>query len=94
MDESEIYNILLRVAGNKCIVPEDVRKVFSILVSSTLRHRDWLKKDLDIILTVEDVCVTLNWLLESMHSKRLPKTNNAIRMDLFKIWFDELKPYL
>ncbi len=94
MDESEIYNILMRVAGSECLVPEDVRKVFSILVSSTLRHRDCLKKDLDIILTVEDVRVTLNWLLESMHFKRLPKTNNAIRMDLFKIWFDELKPYL
>jgi hypothetical protein len=94
MDESEIYNILMRVAGSECVVPEDIRKVFSLLVSSTLRHRDCLKKDLDIILTVEDVRVTLNWLLESIHSKRLPETNNAIRMDLFKIWFDELKPYL
>lgn len=93
MDESEIYHLLMRVAGRACEVPDDVRKVFSLLVSTTLHHRDHLKKDLGIILTVEDVRITLDWLLESMHSKQLPKTNNAIRMDLLKIWMDELKPY-
>ncbi len=94
MNESEIYNLLISVASSVEKVPADIRKVFSILVSTTLQYRDHLKKNLGIILTVEDVRVALNWLQESVYSKRLPKTNNMIRMDLLKIWLDELKPYL
>lgn len=94
MDESEINKLFLKVAGSAGEASEDVRKVFSILVSSTLCYRDQLKEDLGIIVTVEDVRVALDWLLESMHTKRLPATNNAVRLDLLKIWLDELKPYL
>ena len=75
-------------------MPEDARRVFSILVSSTLSYRDRLKEELAIIVTVEDVRAALDWLLESMRTKQLPETNNAVRLDLLKIWLDELKPYL
>lgn len=84
----------MRVAGRASDLPEDVKSVFSILVSSTLRYRDSLKEDLGIVVTVEDVRVALDWLLESMRTKRLPETNNALRLDLVKIWLDELRPYL
>ena len=84
----------MRVAGNACKVPEDARRVFSILVSSTLRYRDRLKEELAIIVTVEDVRAALDWLLEAMRTKQLPETNNAVRLDLLKIWLGELKPYL
>lgn len=94
MDESEINKLFLRVSASVVGASEDVKKVFSILVSSTLRHRDSLKEDLGIVLTVEDVRVALDWLLESMHTKRLPETNNTVRLDLVKIWFHELKLYL
>jgi len=50
-------------------------------------------RDLGVIVTVEDVRVALDWLVESIHTKRLPETNNAVRLDLLKIWLDELKPY-
>jgi hypothetical protein len=49
---------------------------------------------LGIIVTVEDVRVALDWLLESMNTKRLPETNHAVRLDLLKIWLDQLKAYL
>jgi hypothetical protein len=91
MDESEINKLFMRVAAAAGKVPEDAGKVFSILVSSTLRHRDHLKEELGIVLTVEDVRVTLDWLLASMQTKRLPSTSNAVRMDLLKIWLDELR---
>ena len=94
MDESDISRLFMRVAGNACEVPEDARRVFSILVSSTLRYRDRLKEELAIIVTVEDVRAALDWLLEAMRTKQLPETNNAVRLDLLKIWLDELKPYL
>jgi hypothetical protein len=94
MDESDIHRLFMRVAGRTSDLPEDVKRVFSILVSSTLRYRDALKKDLGVVVTVEDVRVALDWLLESMRTKRLPETNNALRLDLVKIWLDELRPYL
>jgi len=94
MDESEIHTLFMRVAGQARDLPEDVENVFSILVSSTLRYRDSLKEDLGMVVTVEDVRVALDWLLESMRTKRLPETNNALRLDLLKIWLDELTPYL
>lgn len=93
MDESEIEELFMRVAGNAGKVPEDVLAVFSLLVSSTLSYRDQVKETFGLILTVEDVQVVLNWLLEALHTKRLPKTNSVVRLDLLKIWLDELKLY-
>ena len=93
MDESEIEKLFMRVAGNAGKASEDVLAVFSMLVSSTLSYRDQVKATLGIILTVEDVQVVLNWLFEALHTKRLPETNSAVRLDLLKIWLDELKPY-
>jgi hypothetical protein len=93
MDESDINKLFMKVAGRTAEVPEDARRVFSILVASTLRHRDRLKEELDITVTVEDVRIALDWLLTSLDTKRLPETNNAVRLDLLKIWLDELKPF-
>lgn len=94
MDESDINKLFMKVAGQTGDMPEDAKNVFSILVSSTVRYRDCLKQDLGIVVTVEDVRVALDWLLESMRTKRLPETNNALRLDLVKIWLEALRPYL
>jgi hypothetical protein len=53
-----------------------------------------LKQDTGIIVTVEDVRVALGWLLESMRTQQLPPTGNAVRLDLVKLWLDELKAFL
>ncbi len=94
MDEDEIRQLLLRVSNNVGQVPEDVRDVFSKMVTTTLHYRDTLKKSTGTILTVADVRAAIGWLLESLHTKRLPETQNSIRLDLLKIWLEELKPYL
>ena len=93
MDEAEIEKLFMRVAGNAGKVAEDVLAVFSLLISSTLSYRDQVKETFGITLTVEDVQVVLNWLFETLQTKRLPKTNSAVRLDLLKIWIDELKLY-
>lgn len=94
MDASDINKLLMKVAGDVGTVPDDVRNVFSTLISITLRYRDLLKDDLEIVLSVEDVHVALEWLLESIRTKKLPKTDNALRLDLLKLWLDELKLHL
>jgi len=84
----------MSVAENSGRMPDEVRKVFSTLVSTTLDYRDHLKQDTGIIVTVEDVQVALGWLLESIRTQQLPQAGNAVRLDLVKLWLDELKLYL
>jgi len=70
---------------------EEVRQVFLTLTSATLRYRDRLKRNSNIILTVNDVRMTLDLLMEMLPDGKLPNTENAIHLGLLKIWVDELK---
>ena len=94
MDETAINKLFMSIAENAGQMPDEVRKVFSSLVSTTLNYRDHLKQDTGIIVTVEDVRVALGWLLESMRTQQLPPTGNTVRLDLVKLWLDELKAFL
>ena len=91
MDELEINRLFARVKNHTTEVPKGAERVFSKLVSTTLQHRDRLKTELGTILTVEDVRVTLDWLMQFLGSKQIPVTNNAIRRDLLMIWIEALK---
>ena len=93
MEDRDLYKLFLSVADDPSQNTEDIRKVFSILVRSTLRYRDQMMKFDGTVVTVEDVRVVLDWLVPSMASGRLPATRNKIRLDLLKIWLDELKPF-
>jgi len=83
--------LFAKVKNRYAEVPEGAEAVFSMLVSTTLEHRDRLKDEHGIILTVEDVRVALDWLAQFMASKRLPATNNAVRRDLLTKWIEALK---
>ena len=94
MDESEINKLFTKIKRSYDEVPADVVEVLSILVATTLRYRDNLKSNLGLILTVEDVRITLDWLMTFMASRQIPETNNAVRRDLLTIWTEALKTYL
>ena len=85
MDESEINKLFTKIKRSYDEVPADVVEVLSILVATTLRYRDNLKSNLGLILTVEDVRITLDWLMTFMASRQIPETNNAVRRDLLTI---------
>ena len=36
----------------------------------------------------------LDWLVETIRTYQMPKTENRLRLDLLKIWLDELRPYV
>ena len=93
MEDKDLYKLFLSVAEHPGQNTEDTRKVFSILVRSTLRHRDQMLKTNRTVVTVEDVRTVLGWLVNSFSSGRLPVTDNKLRLDLLKIWLDELKPF-
>ena len=99
MDEQELNTLFARILEKLEQVPKDsepekIKKVFSILVSSTLRYRDKLKADLGIILTVEDVRCALAHLMNSVHSRKRPVADNPVYAELYKLWIDELKDFL
>ena len=93
MEDRDLYKLFLSVAEHPAQNTEDIRRVFSILVKSTLRYRDHMLKSKGTVVTVEDVRAVLGWVVPCLESGRLPVTNNKIRLDLLKIWLDELEPF-
>jgi len=99
MDEQELNTLFARILEKfgqmpKDSEPEKIKKVFSILVTSTLRYRDKLKTDQGIILTVEDVRCALAYLVNSVHSRKRSDTDNLVYVELYRLWIDELKNFL
>jgi hypothetical protein len=91
MEEEEIYKLFLSVAEHSGQKDDATREVFSVLVRSTLKYRDHVLESKGITVTVEDVRVALGWLVPSLQTGRLPETDDKIRLDLLKIWLDELR---
>ena len=81
------FSVLSHPAQNT----DDVREVFSVLIRSTLRYRDHVLESKRIVITVEDVRTVLDWLVPSISTGRLPETDDTVRLDLLKLWLDELK---
>ena len=91
MDEKEIYRLFFKVLEHPAQNTAPIREVFSTLIQSTLRYRDQLLESEGLIITVEDVRTVLGWLVPSLTTGQLPSTDNKVRLDLLKIWLDELK---
>jgi hypothetical protein len=91
MEEDEISRLFLSVLDQPSQDTEANREVFSILVKTTLRYRDHVLASSGIVVTVEDVRASLGWLVPALTTGRLPKTDNKLRLDLLKIWLDELR---
>jgi hypothetical protein len=91
MDDSEIYMLFSSLAEKAALDNEPLKEVLKVLVGTTLRYRDNLLKDTGVIVTVEDVRATLEWLVPAISTGRLPVTDNRTRLDLLKFWLDELK---
>ena len=93
MEDEDIYRLFMSVVEDSAQDTDAVREVFSILIKSTLRYRDQMLASKGTIVTVEDVRTALGWLVPSLSTGRLPKTDNKVSLDLLKIWLDELKAY-
>ena len=91
MEENDIYQLFLKVVEDSTQNTDAVRQVFSILIRSTLRYRDHMRESRGVVITVEDVRGTLDWLVPALMTGHLPETDDKIRLDLLKLWLDELK---
>ncbi|MFH1242627.1 MAG: hypothetical protein V1689_09740 [Pseudomonadota bacterium] len=91
MEEDEIYRLFLTVMEHPSQNTTPVREVFSKLIKSTLKYRDQMLVSRGLTITVEDVRTVLGWLVPSLVSGQLPETDNRVRLDLLKIWLDDLR---
>ena len=91
MEDKDIYLLFSKISEDATTSDESVREIFSVLIKSTLRYRDHMLKSQDIVITVEDVRAALEWLIPSLKTGRLPNTNEKIRLDLLKLWLDDLR---
>ena len=91
MEDEDIYKLFLSVAEHSGQTDDATREVFSTLVRSTLRYRDHVLQSKGITVTVEDVRTALGWLVPSLKTGRLPDTDDKIKLDLLKLWLDELR---
>lgn len=90
MEEEHISGLFLQAAGHSAQKADDVRKVFSILVSSALRYRDHVLASNGTVVTVGDVRGALNRLMPALATGQIPETDNKRCLGLLKIWLQEL----
>ena len=59
MKDRDLYKLFLSVADHPSQNTKDIRKVFSILLRSTLRYRDQIMQSDGTVVTLDDVRVAL-----------------------------------
>jgi hypothetical protein len=91
MEEKEINRLFTSLVEDPSQHTDEVREVFTMLIRTTLKYRDFLLESQGIVVTVEDVRATLVWLAPAIAMGTLPETDNKLRLNLLKFWLDELK---
>ena len=92
MKTGDIEKLFLSVLEESGQDTDASRRIFSILVRSTLEFRDRILASRDMVVTVEDVCASLEWLIPALAEGRMPETENEIQLGLLNAWIQELKP--
>ena len=93
MEEKDIERLFLSVVESSESQTRELKDVFSVLVRSTLQYRDDILETEGTIITVEDVRVTLDYLVPFLETGRLPCSTDHVKSDLLKIWRDNLRRF-
>jgi hypothetical protein len=88
--ETEIRKLFLSVLEYPGQDTDATRKVFSILVKSTLKYRDDMLASENIVVTVDDVRTCLGWLVPALATGNMPDTEDRVGLGLLKLWLEEL----
>jgi hypothetical protein len=91
MEDKDIYALFSNLVDDADQNNEFLKEVFKTLIKSTLAYRDNVLNGTGEVVTVEDVRAVLEWLVPTIKTGRLPVSDNRIRLDLLKLWLDELK---
>ena len=90
MEDNDIERLFSKVAQDSTDQRAEVRDVFAVLVRTTLQYRDDMLESKGLVITVEDVRVTLEYLVPFLETGQLPETAEKIKPDLLKMWKDAL----
>jgi hypothetical protein len=93
MEEKDISRLFFNVVEDSAQNTDAVRQVFSTLILTTLRYRDYMLESRGVVITVDDVRKTLSWLVPALTTGRLPVADDEAHLDLLKLWLDELKNF-
>jgi len=91
LEDKDIYMLFSDLVEKADQDNEPLKEVFKVLIKSTLRYRDNILKKKGVTVTVQDVRSALDWLVPALKTGRLPATDDKLRLDLLKIWLEELK---
>ncbi len=90
MESNDIEKLFFSVLEDSGQNSDAVRQVFSILVRATLEYRDSILASRGIVVTVDDVRTSLDYLVPALSTGNMPETDNEINLGLLKIWLREL----
>jgi hypothetical protein len=91
LDKRDIEKLFLTVAQDPELDTDANRKIFSLLIQSTLKYRDEMLSSKGIVVTVGDVRAALGWLVPVLATGNMPETDNKISLGLLDLWMDKLK---
>ena len=86
MEADDIEKLFLSVLEDSGQDTDANRRIFS-----TLEFRDRILATRDMVVTVEDVYASLEWLIPALADGRMPETESEIRLELLNVWLKELK---
>jgi hypothetical protein len=86
LDEKDIEKLFASVAKNPEQDTEAIRNCFSKLIKTTLEYRDDMLKSRNVVVTVEDVKIALNWLIPALVTGGTPEIDNKVSKGLLKLW--------
>jgi hypothetical protein len=92
LEADDIEKLFLSVLEDSGQDTDANRRIFSALVRTTLEFRDGILATRDMVVTVEDVCASLEWLIPALADGRMPETESEIRLGLLNAWLKELTP--
>ena len=84
----ELFQVLV---GRNQSAGESAKRLSSLLLESTLEYRDELFLEKGIVVTVEDVRKTLDWLLPALFTGNIPQLDNKIQEGLLQRWISRLR---
>jgi len=91
LEPDDIEKLFLTVLEDPAQDTSAVRQVFSILVKATLAYRDQVLAARGVVVTVEDVRRSLDWLVPVLATGNMPEADSGISLDLLNLWLRELR---
>jgi len=90
-DQSKgIQELFQQVLSKNQTAGDSARRLSSVLAESTLQYRDELYTEKGIVVTVEDVRKSLDWLLPALSTGNIPQLGNEIQDGLLRRWISQL----